>query len=153
MHWGVWLLMLQISSNGQQLPQSLPGTFRMEATLESACRLIMKTCKYYIEQMVPNPDMENVYGNHIKTNLSGIWTWDQSNCIIYLNLIYQCLRPLSHYGWTELPEWELNPLNLVQLKWPARKLGRDSPTFLLWETFIVFSRGTGDTFKKKHTFH
>ena len=24
--------------------------------------------------------------------------------------------------------------------------------FLLWETFIVFSWGPGDTFKKKHTF-
>ena len=30
---------------------------------------------------------------------SGIWTWDLSDSILYLNLKYQCLRPLSHHGW------------------------------------------------------
>ena len=31
--------------------------------------------------------------------LSRIWTWDQSDCILYLKLRYHCLRPLSHHGW------------------------------------------------------
>ena len=32
-------------------------------------------------------------------SLSRIWTWDQSDCILYLKLRYHCLRPLSHHGW------------------------------------------------------
>ena len=33
---------------------------------------------------------------------SGIRSWYLSNSIIYLNLRYQCLRPLSHHGWIKL---------------------------------------------------
>ena len=31
-----------------------------------------------------------------------IQTWDLSNSIFYLNLRYQCLRPLNHHSWIQL---------------------------------------------------
>ena len=45
---------------------------------------------------------------------SGIRSWDLRNSIIYLNLRYQCLRPLSHHGWITRVRLRNYHLNLQQ---------------------------------------
>ena len=61
--------------------------FWAKASLHSACLYVLIGSRdlflWYLYE-----DYNTVHGNH---NLS--------NSILYLNLRYQCLRPLSHHGW------------------------------------------------------
>ena len=63
------------------------------------------------------------------TTPSGIWTWDLSNSIPYLNFSNQCLIPLNHHGWISFRLW---PSNIPKYEGQSVILECETLKFFLW---------------------